>query len=290
MTEQAAVATIGPEASAETYRSLCRLPVFRPVALKLLKTLALGEPDVREVTRLLEADPGLSAEVMTLANSALYGSKTPVRTIARAVTVLGLERMQSIALTVAMQSFTRALGDNEESRSTWRHSLGCAFAAEELAGAYGASREAGYMAGLMHDLGRFGLMAAYPCLAAGSFSAAYENSAHVLAVERQLFGMDHAEAGACLTQVWGLPAEFQTVAGRHHDDAAAADTGVAGLVRAACMTADAVGYEAVRKVAAPGVDEIVAGLPERVAAAVARLDLPGAVSRRFESLGASLEP
>lgn len=276
--------------SGETYRSLCRLPVFRPVALKLLKTLAIGEPEVRDVTRLLESDPGLSAEVMTLANSALYGPSAPVRTIDRAVMVLGLDRMQSIALTVAMQSFTRNLEDSEETRNSWRHSLGCAFAAEALAPAYGESPDSGYMAGLMHDLGRFGLMAAYPCLTASSSAPVYEDGAHVLEEERRLFGMDHAQAGACLTQVWGLPREFQTVAGRHHEEDAAAEVSTAGLVRAACLIADTLGYEAVRKTTTPALDEILASLPDAVAAAARSLDFAKAVSGRFDDLGNSLEP
>lgn len=290
MREMEANAAAGAVLSGETYRSLCRLPVFRPVALKLLKTLAIGEPEVREVTRLLESDPGLSTEVMTLANSALYGGSVPVRTIARAVTVLGLERMQSIALTVAMQSFTRSLQDTEGCRRAWRHSLGCAFAAEELAPAYGESRETGYMAGLMHDLGRFGLMAAYPCLTASSFAPEYEDEAHVLDEERRLFGMDHGQAGACLTQVWGLPVEFQAVAGRHHEAAAAGETNTVGLVRAGCLAADALGYEAVHKTAAPAMEAIAAELPEKVAAAARGLDLAAAVAARFQILGNSLEP
>lgn len=290
MPEQLSVRDVSPALSGETYRSLCRLPVFRPVALKLLKTLAIGEPEVREVTRLLESDPGLSAEVMTLANSAVYGSATPVRTIARAVTALGLERMQSIALTVAMQSFTRSLEDTMESRCAWRHSLGCAFAAEELAAAWGESREAGYMAGLMHDLGRFGLMAAYPCLSATAFAPVYDNGAQVLEEERRLFGMDHAQAGACLTQVWGLPGEFQVVAGRHHDADAARDSGGASLVWAACLAADALGYEAVRKTAVPALDVILSALPASIAGRARAIDLTRALSERFEALGTSLEP
>lgn len=276
--------------SGETYRSLCKLPVFRPVALKLLKILAIGEPEVRDVTRLLESDPGLSAEVMTLANSAIYAGTVPVRTIARAVTVLGLERMQSIALTVAMQSFARSLQDTEECRMAWRHSLGCAFAAEELAPAFGESRETGYMAGLMHDVGRFGLMAAYPCLTSGSYAPEYENEVHVLDEERRLFGMDHAQAGACLTQVWGLPEEFHVVAGRHHERDVAGQASTVALVRAACRAADALGYEAVRKSALPSLDEIIAELPPKVAAAARGLDIAAAASERFQSLGNSLEP
>jgi putative nucleotidyltransferase with HDIG domain len=264
----------------------------RPVAVKLLQTLAVEEPEVREVTKLLSADPGLSAEIMTLANSALYGLPVPVRTVARAVSVLGLERMKSVALTAAMQSFTRQAPETEARRSAWRHSLACAFVAEELAAAYGQTREASYMAGLMHDVGRFGLMAAYPLISEQAFSTVYGSGADALEGERQQFGMDHAQAGACLAQVWALPEEFRAVAAHHHDDGAARESSAVGLARTACLAADALGFEGVRKSAAPQLDEIAASLPERLGRALreASGELSARLGERFQMLDNALAP
>ena len=133
--------------------------------------------------------------------------------------------MKSLALTVALQAFLRAVPESEATRAAWRHSMACAFAAEELGAAYGQPREAAYMAGLMHDLGRFGLLAAYPGRGEGApVPVLYENGAAVLEEERRQFGMDHAQAGACLVQAWGLPEDFRAVAGHHHDEDAAAET------------------------------------------------------------------
>ena len=283
--------TASPEAKAgQTYQSLCKLPVFRPVALKLLKTLAGEEAEVREITALLAVDPSLSAEIMTLANSALYGLRNPVRTVGRAVTVLGMERMKSAALTVAMQSFTRRVPETDQSRDVWRHSLACAFVAEELAEAYGQSRDAGYMAGLMHDVGRFGLMAAFPASTTETWALVHASGAEVLEKERRQFGMDHAEAGACLSRVWGLPEEFRAVAARHHDDGAAEETTAVGLARAACLAADALGFEAARKSGVPPLEEVAAGLPGPIAGRLRRLSgkLRELVDERFRSVDSTL--
>lgn len=277
----------------QTYESLCKLPVFRPVALKLLKTLACEDPEVRQITRLLTADPGLSAEVMTLANSALYGSTNTIRTIERAVLVVGMERMKSLALTVALQAFLRAVPESEATRAAWRHSMACAFAAEELGAAYGQPREAAYMAGLMHDLGRFGLLAAYPGRGEGApVPVLYENGAAVLEEERRQFGMDHAQAGACLVQAWGLPEDFRAVAGHHHDEDAAAETTAVGLVRTACLVADALGYEGLGKAAVPDCAAIAGALPPRLSSALrqAECGLRERVDERFRQLDGALEP
>jgi putative nucleotidyltransferase with HDIG domain len=229
---------------------------------------------------------------MTLANSALYGSTTPIRTVGHAVLVLGLERMKSVALTAAMQTFTCRVPETEARRSAWRHSLACAFVAEELAAAYGQTREAAYMAGLMHDVGRFGLMAAYPLISGQAFSTLYGCGADALEDERRQFGMDHAQAGACLAQVWALPEEFRVVAAHHHEDGAARESNAVGLARTACLAADALGFEAVRKHAVPQFDEIAESLPKRLGCALrtAAGELGARLEERFQSLASTLTP
>ncbi len=280
----------GAQGADRTYRSLCSLPVFRPVALKLLKMLVLEDVEVREVTRLLASDPGLAAEVMTLANSALFGCAQEVATLARAISVLGLERMKSLALTVTMQAFTRSVADTPEGRDAWRHSLACAFAAEELATRFGQGGESAYMQGLMHDVGRFGLLAAYPCVSVRLFASVHAGTAEALEEERRLFGMDHCEAGACLAQVWGLPEPFRAAAARHHCDAREENAAVR-LTAAACLAADALGFEAVHKARAPSLEEVARSLPGSGCSLDSRADgLRAKVTERFGSLDSSLRP
>jgi HD-like signal output (HDOD) protein len=148
------------------------------------------------------------------------------------------------------------------------------------------------MAGLMHDVGRFGLMAAYPLISEQAFSTLYGTGADVLEEERRQFGMDHAQAGACLAQVWALPEEFRVVAAHHHEDGAARESNAVGLARAACLTADALGFEAVRKSAVPQLEEIAESLPERLGRALgdAARELGARVGERFQSLDSALAP
>src|SRR5438093_11102097 len=82
---------------------LCNLPVFRPVAVRLLSELAKGDPSLTRVRDLLNSDPAFSAEILTMANSAYYARHTRVDTVHRAVMVLGLERTRSLAASVALQ-------------------------------------------------------------------------------------------------------------------------------------------------------------------------------------------
>jgi HD-like signal output (HDOD) protein len=232
----------------------------------------------------------MSAEVMALANSSLYRGREPVTTMTRAILALGLEHIHAMAITIAMQAFRRAAADSEENRNSWRHSLTCAFAAEELAGAYRQPGDGAYVMGLMHDVGRFGLISAYPALTAGAFGVAYPSNEAVLAGERQAFGMDHCQAGYWLMQAWGLPAEFQAAAAHHHGEEAARETGAVGLIHASCRLADAMGMEAVRKHKAESLEDIALALPPRAAAHNRLEQVRERVRVKFELLDSSLNP
>src|ERR1051326_5555284 len=90
------------EADADKHLMLCKVPVFRPVASKLLQLLGNEEASTLEVSQLLKSDPGFSAEMLTMANSAAHGSTYRVHTVERAVVLLGLERTRSLVTRVAL--------------------------------------------------------------------------------------------------------------------------------------------------------------------------------------------
>jgi putative nucleotidyltransferase with HDIG domain len=258
---------------------LCKLPQFRPVALKLLKLVSNEDVDFNAIAKLLSSDPAFSAEILALANSPLYASSCATTSLTRAIVVLGLERTRALTLTVAMQAFVANVQMTPELQSSWRHSLGCALVAEELAPLYGLSGDHGYTAGLMHDLGRLGLMKAYP----GTYTTLLRNSfasvGQVLDAERAVFEMDHCQAGAWLTRSWGFPAELQAIAERHHVCRFGREHGVVGLTAAACILADALGFQSVRCRLPASLEEIVQCLP-----GTPRLDLEDLRERIAERL------
>jgi len=121
---------------------LCQLPVFRSVALKMLKLLANEEAEVRGIANLLRSDPALSAEVLAVANSAFYGAPHFVDNLARAILVLGFERTRSLTLTVALRSFTGRPANATIIQACWQHSMAAALLAEELAPQYEIAKTA----------------------------------------------------------------------------------------------------------------------------------------------------
>ena len=152
-------------------------------------------------------------------------------------------------------------------RRLWKHSIATAVIGEALAPTYGALKESASIAGILHDLGRIGLIAAYPDRYSHLVTASYDHNAAVLEEERTQFGLDHCAAGAKLTKAWRLPAIFRDVTGSHHD--VPASGGVIGLIQVACLLADGFHFCSIfRADQSKPAETIAAFVPEQVRAQV----------------------
>jgi putative nucleotidyltransferase with HDIG domain len=97
------------------------------------------------------------------------------------------------------------------------HSLAVALICRELARGAGLPPDRTYTLGLLHDIGRLGLLVGFPDEYNQLLAQADRDSISLLDLEKRRFGMDHCDIGRILTEQWGLPEEFRVVTGRHHD-------------------------------------------------------------------------
>src|SRR5271169_5867680 len=114
--------------------ALKNLPPFRPVAMKLIRLAEQPNISLAKVQEILRTDATFSAEVLRLANSALISSRSEVFTVARAVEVLGLDRIKALAMTVALRDFVPVGAASGFLRECWRYNLATAILCEWLAG------------------------------------------------------------------------------------------------------------------------------------------------------------
>jgi HD-like signal output (HDOD) protein len=200
-------------------RLLKEVPPFRPVAVQLLNLVSdLSQPLARVVS-LLRTDAVLTAEVLRLANSPLLGCRCEIKNIMQALAFLGMERVNSLIVTTSMRGLAGPSGGNL-ARACWRHNLATAVICERLGPSMRISRERGYMSGLIHDIGRLALLRAFPNYETALTEAVAEGK-NLLATEKDLYGMDHTEAGRWLLAQWGCPLDLQTVVSQHENPAAA---------------------------------------------------------------------
>jgi HD-like signal output (HDOD) protein len=106
-------------------------------------------------------------------------------------------------------------------------------------------RDAGYTAGLLHNLGALGLMSAYPDEYSRMLEISRDFGFDLLNTERDLFEIDHSAAGAWLARKWDFPDELVDAIAAHHEEPTAGRTGLQSLVQISWRLADALGFAAV---------------------------------------------
>ncbi len=238
-------------------------PPFPPAAIRIMSILN-GEDEIAitKVVQCIQSDPAFTAEVLRVANSALFGGWQKVASVQKAVVILGLDFVKALAITVGMRTYVRSALQLPVLRSCWNHSLATALLSQELAAACRVPVSVAYTAGLLHDIGRIGLMACYPVEYGNMLSVSAEHSFDLLQSERDLFDLDHCQAGAWLAEEWGLPPDILFAAEHHHDEPAVHKSTVPNLVALGCRLADSLGFKVVGTGSTWTLEEIRACLPE----------------------------
>jgi putative nucleotidyltransferase with HDIG domain len=230
----------------------------------MLYVLVNDNAEIRELVDLVASDPAFSAQILRLANSVEYGHRARIDSLQHALVTLGLLRVQTLAMTIATSNYVISTIRVEEVRRCWRHSLAAAVLSQELAHACSMPEDRAYSVGLLHDIGRLGLLVTYPDEFASALKDADREPQALLDLEARLFGLDHCELGRKLAEHWNLPPEFQLVAGRHHDAFQGGSVDLLAIGAVACRLADALGYCVVAPLKAPVLEELLDPLPLRV--------------------------
>lgn len=264
---------------------LGRIPAFPPVVLRVLDLLSNEQTEMAVLVREVASDATLSAQVLRLANSPLFGLAAAVDTVHHAVVTLGFSRVQSLVMAVATSNYMKGAMRTEALQKCWRHTVASAVLCRELARATGANPDRAYSLGLLHDIGRLGLLVAFPDAYEDVLRAADRDAVSLLDLEKKRFGVDHCEAGRQLVEQWKLPQDFWVAAGRHHDPPSGAPLDFLTLVHAACRLADHFGYAVVEPLQHVGFEEICSVLP-----AAAREHFAGGPGMLSEILDDTIDP
>jgi putative nucleotidyltransferase with HDIG domain len=239
------------------------LPRFPWIATKVLQLFA-GRDDDIEIKRFIElirADAALGSEILRRANSVLFGLPSKIASLQHAVVILGLDHVKTLAMTIGLGAYLKSPLRQAVLRRCWRHSLCSALLCEKMAPACGLAADQGYTAGLLHDIGRFALLAKYPQPYADLLSVVMENGFSLLATEKDLFEVDHCMAGAWLAGEWNFPPELVEVAGRHHDPPQRGAFNLLKLANLSCRMADSLGFAAVDPSQPEEIGQILSELP-----------------------------
>jgi len=195
-------------------------------AVKLLVLMDDPDINVSQIEAILGQDPGLTANVLKLANSAYFGMPSKVGSIKQAVLLLGLKRLMQIVIASCVSAIMDkpVTGYDLPPGELWHHSIGVTVAAEGLMKEL--KIEAGeeiFTAALLHDVGK---------LVVGEFiendirriEAALSQGISFETAENMVLGTNHADVGAQILTQWSLPPSIVSAVRWHHSPESADGT------------------------------------------------------------------
>lgn len=188
-----------------------------------------------EIGTVIQQDASLSARLLKIANSPLYGFRSRVDTISRAVTVIGQRELRDLVFAVsAVRTFAQIPVDLANMASFWRHSIFTGIVAKLLAQECGVLHtERLFVAGLLHDLGKLLIYHKLPEQAQKALRRSIAMDEPLYLAERTLVGLDHGAVGGALALLWELPSALHAAIRFHHEPDGAPDSLEAALVHLA---------------------------------------------------------
>ncbi len=196
---------------------------------------ALGSPDcsTQKIASIIAKDVGMTAKILHVANSAFFGLGHQVSNPSRAVSILGMDTIKALIMTVQIFSqFDRSLPRGFSVSDLWTHSMRTGVLAKTISKLEDQERNAvedAFMGGVLHDVGKLVLVAnladSYPrCL-----SLSVESKRPLWQVEQEILGTTHAQVGAYLMGLWGLPDPIVESIAFHHSPSQCPDRDFSGL-------------------------------------------------------------
>src|SRR5271154_5823022 len=211
------------------------LPTLPNYVLDLNALLSNASVDLKKVGNVIRTDPSLTAQVLRLSNSALFGLRRRVISIEQAAVLLGTERLRTLVLTCSVMQFAGKRLPKAQLSTFWHHSFLCALLSERLAGhLHYCEKEQAYLGGLLHDIGQLPMWILVIGEQAAQRTAPPLDWVDNLQIEREYFSMDHCKVGRWMGVSWNYMPSFIDVFQYHHAPARAQpDPYLVGIVAAA---------------------------------------------------------
>ncbi len=211
-----------PEEVVENCSSLVSLP---QVYLQVKKVIDNPKSTMADLSRAISIDPGMTAMVLKLVNSAFYGMPRKVETISRAVGILGMQPLHDLVLAVSVTKAFSGLTQQVMNMSIfWANSFFSGLAARELARkCFLVDSERMFMEGLLRDLGHLLLYQHLPEQAEEAMKISANTGEPIQTTEQNLIGFDYTQVGKALVDAWHLPRNLGEAIRHQHNPSGTPD-------------------------------------------------------------------
>jgi HD-like signal output (HDOD) protein len=200
-------------------RSLDRLPAFSTSLSQLLALMARGDVQISELASCIEKDALLTGHVLRVVNSAAYSLRREVTSVAHACSMMGLYRLRNIAISLSISDHWKRfrLPHYWSQKRFNNHGIAVALLADRLAlETMVPESESCFLAGLLHDIGKLLMASAHPTAFEALTVFCQQNNVPAALVERQFYGIDHAELSGLALEKWRVRPMVAYLAKVHH--------------------------------------------------------------------------
>ena len=222
-------------------------PTMPGAGAKMLALLEEPDTVVSEIEEILRYDPGLTANILKLANSAYFGIPSKVGSLKQAVILLGLKRLMQLVVASCVSAVMdkSVAGYDLPAGDLWRHSVAVSIAAEALVkDKKRVGSEDVFTLALLHDVGKL-VLGAFVKEELEAIKRLAAKGVPFVVAENMILGTDHAEIGARILTHWNLPSDVVNAVRWHHDpdspDAFNIQMDVVYLANLLCQTSETSG-------------------------------------------------
>lgn len=188
------------------------------VAMRVMQLAREEDVIPRELVAVIQTDAGITAKVLKLCNSALFGFQREIASLHEAGNLLGVSTLVNLVLTSCASRYFRDYGRNAQAtgKSRWEESVSNAIASSMVAGMAGVDRPRAYTAGLLMNVGHL-VMDRFAPEKIEDLRAVIREGATRIEAEQEIIGMDHAEIGGRLAHRWDFPDLMVDTIRSHHE-------------------------------------------------------------------------
>jgi putative nucleotidyltransferase with HDIG domain len=202
------------------------LPTMPNVVMEAMNLIGNPKSNINQLSDIISKDSSITMQILKLVNSAYYGFPTQITTINRAMALLGLNKVKSLIMSVAIQPMMMS----HHSKDLWEHSIRCAVGCQVLSKSLGHDEtDEAFVMGLLHDIGKT-IFEIHNKNALTEINRIVKLGVNELQAEKMVFGFDHTEVGEQLVKKWKLPILISNCVKHHHTPQLSENISMVGIV------------------------------------------------------------
>jgi len=183
-----------------------KIPVLPQAAMKLLDEIKKSDTSMKIIAEIISSDPGLSAHVLKIVNSALYALPNKISSIIQGANILGIKKIENLAISYAvMSSLDDPKKDGFNFDLFWSESMYKALFARICAKFFALSTEDAFAAGLLQDIALPVLLTSWFDVYKKVYNIWITSNDRLSLIEKKQLSWTHAQAGAWIANKWELP-------------------------------------------------------------------------------------